>query len=321
MIYIVVTRGYRSTHQRVYRHLGRSKVRTITYDRLIASKRVPPATYIFSDIDRLSLPDRELAAIYYRALSERALPVLNDPARVKTRFALLRSLHEAGINDFNVYRAGETHKMVRFPVFLRRESGHGLPLSGLLETADDLVRAIESTVANGVPTDAILVIEYCAEPVERDLFRKLAMFRIGQVMVPHLCVHDDNWLVKYGKLGIATPALYDDELRIIRENPYSEALTRAFDIAQIDYGRADFGIVGGRVQIYEINTNPHLAPGGSHPSPQRMESQQLFWAKYIDALQALAGKPLSTRTVPIRDERLKRKQGLRGRLIRSRRAP
>ena len=321
MICIVVTRGYRYTHRRVCRNLGRSKIRILTYDRLISSKRLPPATYVFSDIDRLSLWDRELAAIYYRALAEGGFPVLNDPAQVKTRFALLRSLHEAGINDFNVYRAGEATATVRFPVFLRRESGHGYPLSGLIESADDLARAIEGAVADGVPVDAILVIEYCAEPVEPDLFRKLAIFRIGQAMVPHVCVHDDNWLVKYGKMGIATPALYDDELRIIRENPFAEELKHAFDIAQIDYGRADFGIVDGRVQIYEINTNPHLTPGDSHPSAQRMESQRLFWDKYIDAVQALAGKSLATRAVRISDERLKRKQGLRGRLIRSRRAP
>ena len=29
-----------------------------------------------------------------------------------------------------------------------------------------------------------------------------------------------------------------------------------FAIARIDYGRIDYGIVGGRPQVYEINTNP-----------------------------------------------------------------
>ena len=37
-----------------------------------------------------------------------------------------------------------------------------------------------------------------------------------------------------------------------------DVIRRAFDIARIDFGRVDFSIVNGRVEIYEINTNPTL---------------------------------------------------------------
>ena len=47
----------------------------------------------------------------------------------------------------------------------------------------------------------------------------------------------------------------------------SSDLTRAFALAGIDFGRADYGVVGGRVQIYEINTNPSLP--GNRPNGAR----------------------------------------------------
>jgi hypothetical protein len=64
--------------------------------------------------------------------------------------------------------------------------------------------------------------------------------------------------VKYGKPGIATPELYEEEYDFIATNPFAEALRPVFDIAGVDYGRVDFGLVAGRPQIYEINTNPDI---------------------------------------------------------------
>src|SRR5690606_36355005 len=47
-------------------------------------------------------------------------------------------------------------------------------------------------------------------------------------------------------------------------------LMAAFEAGGIEFGRADFGIVDGRVQIYEINTNPTLGvvPYENDPFPE-----------------------------------------------------
>jgi hypothetical protein len=81
--------------------------------------------------------------------------------------------------------------------------------------------------------------------------------------------------------------LYDDELRIVQDNPYGSAVTKAFEIAGIEYGRVDFGIVGGEPQIYEINTNPHHKLGSEHPSPVRVESSRLFARNFLGALKGI----------------------------------
>jgi hypothetical protein len=68
---------------------------------------------------------------------------------------------------------------------------------------------------------------------------------------------------------------------------FAEHLKKAFEIAGIEYGRADFGICKGRVQINEINTNPVVARPSPHPFAIRQESMRLCWEKYLEALRAL----------------------------------
>lgn len=304
-----LVRGHRRTLAQVCSDSRAPRVETLDYDRAFTERRLPRAAYVFTDVDRLAAWDLELAALLYRSLATAGLPVLNDPARVKTRFALLRALHEAGLNDFNAYRIDERVRPARYPVFLRRATGHGKPLSDLLHDWDAVERARDAAVAEGVPEASLLIIEYAAEPVRPGVFRRLALSRIGKQFVPHVCVHDDNWIVKYGRIGSASPELYADERRILCENPHLEPLQRAFEIAGIEYGRADFGLVGGRVQIYEINTNPTLKRGLPHPEAARRENLMQVWDAHLGALRALDPGALSGAPVAPRDPRLRHHQG------------
>jgi hypothetical protein len=201
---------------------------------------------------------------------------------------LLRALHEAGINDFNAYRVEEQTCPQRWPVFIRTEGSHTAPVSELLYSWDDVKRSADAAIQAGYPLSTLVIIEYAAEPVRPGLYRKLASFRFGKMHFAHLCVHDTNWLVKYGKIGIAPPDLYADELRIVRDNPHAETVLRAFDIACIEYGRVDFGLVNGRVQIYEINSNPTVSFPTEHPAHDRVTAYVLFRQNYLAALDALA---------------------------------
>ncbi|HEU0049167.1 MAG TPA: hypothetical protein VFQ43_16365, partial [Nitrososphaera sp.] len=65
----------------------------MTYDQLLRSRWLRQATYVFADIDRLSFWDLELAAHAYLEMERLGLRVLNNPAKVKTRYALLCALH------------------------------------------------------------------------------------------------------------------------------------------------------------------------------------------------------------------------------------
>lgn len=287
MIRFLLTRGHSYTLKKVKRSRTAPRITITHYDRIFRARWLRRGTYVFTDVDRLSFWDLELAAQTFLQLKAAGLKVWNNPARVKTRYPLLRALHEAGLNDFNVYRAAEDFSRARFPVFVRKLQNHREPLSDLLYTHSEARQVIDAAVAAGTPMENLIVIEYAAEPVRDGLFRKLSAFRIGDRIVPHISVHDTSWLVKYGQHGIGTEDIYREELELLKANPFADQLRRVFDIAEIEYGRADFGIYRGRIQIYEINTNPHVAAPGAHPSPIRRESMRLIWNLYLEALRAI----------------------------------
>lgn len=288
MILIVTTDNHRYTHASLEAESG-VDARVMTYGELNArAAALPLATYIFTDVDRLAPSARYQASMYCRVLLEHGQTVLNNPARMLSRFGLLRALNRAGINQFDAYRVEDLDQPKRWPVFLRVEANHLEPLTGLLHDLEELAQAIEQSVAEGRSRSALLIVEYAAEPVRPGLFRKLSVFRVGDRLLGYTCVHDDQWLVKYGKPGIAPPELYDEEYELVANNPYGEAMRNVFDIAGIEYGRVDFGLVDGRPQIYEINSNPDLQ---LTPKPglvaRREDSNGLFRSNYIDALRAI----------------------------------
>jgi hypothetical protein len=287
VIVFLVSPNLEYTHRAIIGVAPDLEVRVVNYRDLLRYRTTPRATYVFTDFDRLSLAHWHRVGMAYRAMRDAGLRVLNDPARAPSRYGLLRRLHEAGINDFNAYRVEEQIRPSRWPVFLRNEGGHDRPLTDLVRDWDTLRRAIDAAIDGGKPAASLLIVEYCAEPIAEGLFRKLASYRIGSRCFATTAVHEDRWLVKYGKKGIAGPALYEDELRIIQENPYEEALSAAFEIANTEYGRADYGIVNGRPQIYEINTNPEIKFGAEHPSPFRVESTRLNKSNMLAAWRAI----------------------------------
>lgn len=288
MILIITTANYGYTH-RSLRSEQDIDIQVTTYFELFNNQgTLPQATYVFTDFDRLTPPALQQAALLYRDLRREGFMVLNDPSRALGRFGLLRALNRVGINQFDAYRVDALEKPQKWPVFLRLEGNHREPVSGLIYTQQELDAALESSLVEGLPRSALVIIEYAAEPVEPGLFRKLSVFRVKDRLIGCTCVHDDQWLVKHGKMGIGTSELYEEEYDCVANNPFGEMLMPAFEIAGLDYGRVDFGLVGGRPQVYEINTNPDIQLGPP-PSPvqRRNESVELFRIKYLQAMQSI----------------------------------
>jgi len=319
MIRFLTTRGHSYTVRKVKKWRTAPSISLMQYDRLLRARWVRRAAYIFTDVDRLSTWDLELASHIYLQLKNAGVSVCNNPATVRNRYALLRALRAAGLNDFNAYRADEVSADVRFPVFVRKTYGHRAPVSDLLPNREELQKVVDAAVAGGTPLENLLVIEFAAEPLKPGLYRKLSAFRIGNAIVPHISVHDSSWLVKYGKIGIAGDELYREELGLLQTNPYAEHLRKAFDIAHIEYGRADFGFYRGRLQIFEINTNPHVAPPEPHPSAVRIESMRFGWEKYLQALHAL--DTASGGLVRLENGTLQRFRPWKNLLVRTRKVP
>lgn len=287
MIVLVVAGGFAYTHRGVRRLVGRTKFRTMTYDRLFRGPSLPRATYIFTDFDRLSAWDLELAAQTYLALGAAGLRVLNNPARVLERFALLRRLNEAGINAHAVWRLEDGEQPDRFPVFLRTRSAHRGVMSELLHSPAEVEAEAERLLATGVPLRELMAVEYCAEPLAPDFFVRFAAYRIGETFVPAVWVTDRVWWVKIGRPGIASQEQFEQERAYVETGPYRDTLWSAFEVAGIEYGRVDFGIVDGRPEIYEINTNPHVKIRTRQRVAYRLGTLRIADGRYRDAMAAL----------------------------------
>lgn len=240
-------------------------IRQMNWDQLWRTDLLPRATYILTDFERLMPLERMLAAQRYGALRDAGQRVLNDPARVPSRHALLLRLQAAGINPFRSWRAEEAPRPARFPVFLRHEGDHGQPIGELLPDQAALDAAIAALATYGIPLDGVLAIEFCSEPMAPGVWRKWGTFRIGEQFSTDHHVTEGRWCVKYGDIAVVTEASTADEHAVVQANAYAEALAPAFRVADIEWGRADHAVVDGRQVVYEINTNPYL--GG--PTPQR----------------------------------------------------
>jgi hypothetical protein len=320
MIRFLHSRGHSYTVKAVRKSRSAPAIGTMNYDALIRERWFRRATYIFTDLDRLGFWDLEHVSHLYLQLKNAGLRVLNNPAAVRaSRHSLLRALRAAALNDFNAYRADEKGSIECYPVFVRKIHGHRAPLSDLLHTREELDRTIESAIAEGTPRENLLIIEFAAEPVRPGIYRKLSAFRIGDAIVPHISVHDTTWLVKYGRKFDNVEDLYREEHAMFQTNPFAEHLKKVFDVAGIEYGRADFGFYRGRLQVYEINTNPQVGPACEHPSATRVTNMKLSWEKYLAALRAVdsdSGWP-----VHIGNGKLQRHRSWKNLLMRTRKVP
>jgi hypothetical protein len=212
--------------------------------------------HVFTDLERLSDSELLAAAGLYRTLRDLGIPCLNDPARVMSRYQLLCKLFEEGINPFAVYRAEARPEPAKFPVFVRNDSDHQGPISGLLNDQNELDNYLERLVDGGRPLRDLLVIEFAGEPVSGGIWRKTGTYRIGKRYSVGHQFPSDNWVVKEYGQHVTNEALQLEERAAVIANDVPESVRRAFDIAGVEWGRADHATFQGREIIFEINTAP-----------------------------------------------------------------
>lgn len=316
MINFVTTRSHAYTVRHLVGQLGNA--RRWSYERLFRQKELRAGTWIFTDHERLSGFEIALAAKVANKLEQGGSRVLNHPAHVRGRYDLLRALNAAGINRFSAWRCESEPKPRSFPVFIRNEFDH---LSSDLDLIPDQ-QALDARLARmrreGFPLAGKLVIEYAGQEIAPGVWQRFATYRAGPRMIAHHNVVDFQWVAKDVKdtkrllSHPMLPAFVENERRFVTENLYEDVLRQAFDLAGIDYGRADFSLVDGRPQIFEINTNP---AHGSHrviyreTFPARVATQRLAEERLYEALRAV-DMPNGP-SIPLDDPALRRQQKLR----------
>ena len=268
-----------------------------TYQWLFRTRRLPAGTYIFLGVDRLDNAERRLAGQFYRHINAQGegWRALNDPAIAMGRYRLLRSLHAAGINDFNAYLVAENLTPQRFPVFIRRNSSSTPPLTELLATPNALRGEIDRLLAAGEPPEDLVVIEYFGEPLRPGLFQKQSAYRIADRYIPTPTIYAGDWVVKVSNTIPVPDDVAERDVAIMTSNPFAAVARAAVEIAGIEYGRADIGIVAGRPQIYEINFNPDVRTQREQPNASAIlgrlwdQSDSLFFKALSDVDSSVRG--------------------------------
>jgi hypothetical protein len=247
------------------------RVRVVTYQELLRASWLPAETCIFGDLETLSPSLRQVAASAWDAAGVAGVRRLNDPRRVPGRYELLRRLHALGRNDFRAYRLEELPAPLRYPVFVRREREHDGAITGLLADESELGQALRDLKwpRTRHRSGDLLVVEYCDSSTTEGLHLRLSALRIGEATVPRYYTFSSDWVVKTDRRRV-DEAIAALEYGYVTTNPDRAWIHETFDVAEIDYGRLDYGIASGRRQAWEINTNPSLGRR-VRPSPRSME--------------------------------------------------
>lgn len=226
---------------------------------------LPRATWIFSDFDLLDPKPSVAVSRLWHALADRGDRMLNHPTRSMRRYELLRTLHDRGINDFDVYLVTDPRRPRRYPVFARWANAHSGPITPLMADAAALERHLDAWIAAGRSRENVLIVEHCDTREANGVIRVHGAFRIGDRIIPEHLWFSAEWAMKlrsswnFGQLRVDRPALLREEERYYEENPHEAEIRRIFDLARIEYGRMDYGIRDGRIQVWEINGNPDVS--------------------------------------------------------------
>ncbi|MBM3605792.1 MAG: hypothetical protein FJX25_13910 [Alphaproteobacteria bacterium] len=280
------------------KHPLHGRIFILSYNEFVAFRRLPRSTYVFTDLERLNAAETRLVEARIDALRQTCpdCEMLNMPAQIGTRLDIMRRLHEAGINDFRMLPITTDPEALRYPVFLRCEDDHEGPKSDLLHSPQELQDAIATLAPCDREGGRFVVTEYVDARNADGLHEKRSYTRVGSRLFPSALDQSKAWVCKGEYTDPATVPIPDRELAFLKSDIDEAALRAAFDAAKIEYGRADYALVGGRPQIFEINTNPWIEPPEQVPGEARAGAEHIVNA-WLDAVAKLADQaPASSST-------------------------
>jgi hypothetical protein len=276
-----------------------SRMRYLLYNDLRYMRQLERATYIFTDHERLSPPQWQLARQLWKTLSNAGPPMrlVNDPWKVLGRFDFLDRLFAEGINRFRAVRANEPVELLRslrYPVFAREEKAHKGTLTPLLHRPDHLLRALRRLSLEGYYRKDLLVVEYCSTADSSGVFRKYSAVRIAGQIIPRHVLFSRSWNLKTPDLDDRCFQAEHDEY--LATNPHQGQIERVFDLGGFDYGRIDYSLLDGELQVWEINSNPTV---------RKLTPRLTSGFEQLDDVAAAAGSEIPWSVSPDLDRALK----------------
>jgi hypothetical protein len=294
MIYFLTTRRNSKQIRNFLRSRGAhfaERLTVIYYENLERLRSLKAGSFIFSDFDLLTPAQREVVKRIFDQLKSRypELKLYNNPNHVLLRYDLLKRMRALGINKFDVARASESFEHLKFPVFIREADRHTGPFTPLLHSSEKAKYHLRVLKALGYSLYDLLIIEYVDASATDGMFIKMSGFILGDTVMPRYLNYSTTWMVKstvYPNDELMKQRQQDVEA-YMRTNPHRQWLQQIFKEANITYGRADYAIVKGELQLWEINLNPAFVRpprnADKDPSQQRLMRNE-FYKQFFVAL-------------------------------------
>jgi len=278
----------------------RDAFRILGVDDLLHDRRADPGTYVFAVDDMLPAERALLGSVWDQLRGhDGRVRLLNHPLHTLGRFALLRALHASGRSRVQVVRATDRMESLRFPVFLREETRHSGNLSALLNSPDEVRRELRRLTLRGFHRRELLAVEFCDTADARGIYRKYSAYVVGDRVIPRCLEFGRDWMVKHD------PGTYDadriaEEEEYVRTNPHEAQLRESFAAASVQYGRIDYALRDGQLQVWEINLNPTIGRHRPHTQDSadvkrvrelRRGTNDIFYSRFLDAWQAVDTDP------------------------------
>jgi len=308
IFYLVTQQGHGTTeYVNSWGPAPNSRMRYLLYSDLRKVRQLEKGTYLFTDHERLAPAELQLARQLWDTLaaSRPAVRCVNDPSAILSRFDLLQRLYDEGTNRFRAVRASELTgclDALSYPVFVREEKEHTGNLTPLLQTPTALLRALRHLGRRGFYKKDLLVVEFCDTADDAGVYRKYSAFRLAGRIHPRHVLFSRHWNLK--TTDLEDPGLQAERDEYLNTNPHEAQISRIFDLARYDFGRIDYSLLDGKLQVWEINSNPtvrRLTPrltAGFEELDRDGLASPIPWAitKDLDrALQAIQRRLLLTR--------------------------
>ena len=268
-----------------------SRLRIVHTESLPTQRQMPAGTYVLAAMDQYASGIAAyVSALHGELAGQPGIRFLNQPRRTLQRFELLRRLHALGRNSFRAVRVTEDLTTLRYPVFIRDSDSHDGALSPLLHSPSEVEGAIGRALVQGRSARRLMVVEFCDTADSSGYFRKYSAFVLGPHIIPRYLSVSREWMLKFSG-GEFTARMAEEELDYILTNPHEAELRGVFDIAGVEYGRIDYAMKDGAMQVWEINLNPTIGRGLRESSRRippdvnaiRTQGKEHFYRRFNDA--------------------------------------
>lgn len=265
----------------------KGSVKLLPIERLVRAKKINSGTYILTDFDLLNDTQKDILDEVYSVLNNDSAQykLLNQPGKSINRTHLLQKLYEKKINNFRCFPATQIPDNVQFPVFVRKGTDHSGKISELLPDTKQLENYIQKCIAGNFKSGELLITEFVDTSDSKNIFRKYSAFYVNDTIIPRHIFFSKKWMIKGADL--AEKDFIAEELSYIQNNPHQKQLQEIFLMAEINYGRIDYGMLNDKMVVWEINSNPMIASSSSLKKSKRKATHQIFVKQFTTCFQSV----------------------------------